>query len=234
VSGASLLTIADVDIVEFHLVCGLVEIFVNREGTKGWVVRNTSPIVVTLVSFWHFTVIRGQVLTPSIAFTSVSMFLLSPFPHRSQSDHVPRSAVCVRLSPEISRVSDRHIVFNKLKFALNTLPQTFLSMLQCFVSLRRIEKYLNGAEVAPIPPLSQQSKTITLQSATITWPQDHSRRNSTPSVPSTPGNRFTLLDLSLQFPEGGLSLICGKLGSGKTLLLLGRSLCPQFNTDTIG
>ena len=30
-----------------------------------------------------------------------------------------------------------------------------------------------------------------------------------------------LVDLSLNFPAGELSLICGKLGSGKTLLLLG-------------
>ena len=35
--------------------------------------RNGSPILVTLVSFWHFTIVRQQVLTPSIAFTSVSL-----------------------------------------------------------------------------------------------------------------------------------------------------------------
>lgn len=34
--------------------------------------RNGSPILVTLVSFWHFTVVRGQLLTPSVAFTSIS------------------------------------------------------------------------------------------------------------------------------------------------------------------
>lgn len=39
--------------------------------------RNASPIVVTLVSFWHFAVIRQQTLTPSIAFTSVCAFLKS-------------------------------------------------------------------------------------------------------------------------------------------------------------
>lgn len=41
--------------------------------------RNGSPILVTLVSFWHFTVVRGQPLTPSIAFTSVSVI---PYLHR--------------------------------------------------------------------------------------------------------------------------------------------------------
>jgi ABC-type lipoprotein export system ATPase subunit len=30
-----------------------------------------------------------------------------------------------------------------------------------------------------------------------------------------------LTDLNIIFPKGELSLVCGKLGSGKTLLLLG-------------
>lgn len=30
-----------------------------------------------------------------------------------------------------------------------------------------------------------------------------------------------LMDLNIVFPQGELSLVCGKLGSGKTLLLLG-------------
>ena len=40
-----------------------------------------------------------------------------------------------------------------MRFALNFLPETMIDMAQCSVSLRRIEKYLNGAEVAPVPPL---------------------------------------------------------------------------------
>ncbi|OBZ67977.1 ATP-dependent bile acid permease [Grifola frondosa] len=146
---------------------------------------NGSPILVTLVSFWHFTVIRKQVLTPSIAFTSIS-------------------------------------VFNEMKFALNALPETLINLLQSLVSMRRIEKYLNGAEVAAVPPLDGQAHPIALQSATITWPQDRSRGTSAaPSVASTPRQKFVLIDLTLDFPLGELSLICGKLGSGKSLLLLG-------------
>ena len=38
---------------------------------------------------------------------------------------------------------------------------------------------------------------------------------------STPRPSFILQDLTLSFPPGALSLVCGKLGSGKTLLLLG-------------
>lgn len=129
-----------------------------------------------------------------------------------------------------------------MKFALNALPETFINMLQVrficipyyilsltpyqsFVSLRRIEKYLHGSEVTPVPPLSMQTQTIALQNATITWPQDRTMTGSaTPSAASTPRNKFMLLDLALSFPEGELSLVCGKLGSGKTLLLLGKSI----------
>ncbi|KAH7925080.1 hypothetical protein BV22DRAFT_1195420 [Leucogyrophana mollusca] len=166
-----------------------------------------SPILVTIVSFWHFAIIRNQTLTPSIAFTSI-------------------------------------LVFNEMKFALNALPETFINMLQSFVSLRRIEKYLHGAEVTRVPPLSEQSPVIALQSATVTWPQDRVQGGSgTPSAASTPRNKFVLVDLAVTFPQGELSLICGKLGSGKTLLLLallgeadvltGQVLCPRSPPDVL-
>jgi ABC-type multidrug transport system fused ATPase/permease subunit len=130
-----------------------------------------------------------------------------------------------------------------MKFALSALPETFINMLQVcsllsltlfifssfvqsFVSLRRIEKYLNGAEVIPVPPLDQQSKTVAFQSCTLTWPQDRNAGSVASSAASTPRHKFVLVDLSLNFPQGELSLICGKLGSGKTLLLLGKPLSP--------
>ncbi|KAL4079580.1 hypothetical protein J3A83DRAFT_4368342 [Scleroderma citrinum] len=166
-----------------------------------------SPILVTIVSFWHFAIVRGQTLTPSIAFTSI-------------------------------------LVFDEMKFALNALPETFINMLQSFISLRRIEKYLHASEVTPVPPLSMQNQTIALQNATITWPQDRIQTGSaTPSAASTPRHKFILLDLALSFPEGELSLVCGKLGSGKTLLLLallgeadvlaGQVVCPRSPPDTL-
>jgi ABC-type multidrug transport system fused ATPase/permease subunit len=130
-----------------------------------------------------------------------------------------------------------------MKFALSALPETFINMLQvcfltfslsvfsslvqCFVSLRRIEKYLNAAEVNVVPPLDQQSKNVAFQSCTATWPQDRNAGSLAPSAASTPRHKFVLVDLSLNFPQGELSLICGKLGSGKTLLLLGKLSCSN-------
>ncbi|KAG1862050.1 multidrug resistance-associated ABC transporter [Suillus subalutaceus] len=149
-----------------------------------------SPLIVTLVSFWHFAV----------------------------------------------------WLFNEMRFAMNALPETFINMLQVHVSLKRIGKYLQLTEVAPIPPLSAAPviNTITVQSANITWPHD---RSADSSAASTPRHKFMLIDLALKFPEGQLSLVCGKLGSGKTLLLLallgeadvltGQVICPRSPPDAL-
>ncbi len=130
-----------------------------------------------------------------------------------------------------------------MKSALSALPETFINMLQSMVSLRRIEKYLNGAEVKPIPPLEDQSKIIALQSCTLTWPQDRPNTSAASPAASTPRHKFVLTDLTLNFPGGELSLVCGKLGSGKTLLLLallgeadilaGRLSCPHSPPDSL-
>ncbi|KAI0312306.1 multidrug resistance-associated ABC transporter [Amylostereum chailletii] len=170
-----------------------------------------SPILVTLAAFFHYVVIRGEPLTPSIAFTSV--------------------------------------FFNEMRFALNAVPETLINMLQSLVSLRRIEKYLHGTEVEVVPPLGSSTLPVAFRNATITWPQDRSRSGSSsisvgPSAASTPrSNKFILVDLSLDFPKGELSLVCGKLGSGKTLLLLsllgevdlltGQVSCPRTPPDAI-
>jgi ABC-type multidrug transport system fused ATPase/permease subunit len=122
----------------------------------------------------------------------------------------------------ISQIS----VFNEMRFALNTLPETFINMLQGFVSMRRIENYLNGAEVSSVSPLDGSTHAISVQSATLSWPQTRSgsaSASATNSAAPTPARKFMLIDVSLNFPQGELSLICGKLGSGKTLLLLGRT-----------
>ncbi|KAG2008510.1 ATP-binding cassette transporter [Coprinopsis cinerea AmutBmut pab1-1] len=198
-----------------------------------WIaVWNLTPILVVLVTFWHFAIVRQQPLTPSVAFTSVCL-VFSPLLRR-------------HLTPE-SR--PQIIVFSQMKFAFNALPETFVNLLQCLVSLRRIEKYMSGAEVSPVLPLEEQGTKIAFQSCTVTWPQgrsqsqDGSNASTASSTPTTPSKKFVLVDLTLDFPRGELSLICGKLGSGKSLLLLsllgeadilsGQILCPRSPPDSI-
>lgn len=101
--------------------------------------------------------------------------------------------------------------------------------IQCLISLRRLEKYLRTPEVDAIPALTapETQQTPAFNSATVTWPRknesdDKSSTSGAPSGASTPAARgFELQDIDVTFPEGKMSLICGSLGSGKTLMLLG-------------
>ncbi|TFK73539.1 hypothetical protein BDN72DRAFT_893945 [Pluteus cervinus] len=79
-------------------------------------------------------------------------------------------------------------IFDEMAF--NGLPETFINVLQCFVSLRRIEKYLNSTEIAPVLLLHKQDSVIAFQSCT----------------------KFVLIDLTRNFPPGESSLICALLG----------------------
>lgn len=54
---------------------------------------------------------------------------------------------------------------------------------------------------------------VKLSNATITWPQDKILASIAPSAASTPRHKFVLVDFTLDFPIGELSLICGKLGT---------------------
>ncbi|KAJ7677816.1 hypothetical protein DFH06DRAFT_1422016 [Mycena polygramma] len=145
-------------------------------------VGNLIPMLFALASFGHYTVIRHEALTPSIAFTAIT-------------------------------------IFNSIQYAISGFPEALLAGIQCFVSLRRIDHYLESAEVTlPTsaqhwPSLNTMNYRVYVASASITWPASA----PSPSQPSTP---FALKNLSLEFPQGQLSLVCGKVGSGKSLLLL--------------
>lgn len=136
-------------------------------------------------------------------------------------------------------------VLNELRFSLATIPETLLNVVQGFVSLRRIEKFMSQAEVTH---QEYNTEEISIRSATITWPRDVAPVSTEPlsagpSVPSTPRVSFSLSDVNLEFPKDKLSLVCGRLGSGKTLLLLGllgeadvltgQVICPRSGPGAI-
>ncbi len=80
--------------------------------------RSGIPIIVTLVSFWHFVVIRKQPLTPSIAFTSIiGEWLFSSDYLGWPAHHVP------------------NLVFAEMRFALTSLPEIVINILQVSISI---------------------------------------------------------------------------------------------------
>ncbi|KAM0789106.1 hypothetical protein ACM66B_003161 [Microbotryomycetes sp. NB124-2] len=181
---------------------------------------SVSPILCVLVSFYVYVVVMKQELTPSKAFASLA-------------------------------------VWNELRFALNVIPEIVVDAIQCLTSLRRIDVYLHTPEVsmspgapnlANIEPVPVENR-IAFNSATVTWPrqaEDASTKDAdtAPSGTLTPAPRgFELQDIDAMFPIGEMSLICGSLGAGKTLMLLallgeadvlaGQVICPRSQPDAI-
>ena len=96
-------------------------------------------------------------------------------------------------------------IFNQVEVALSLLPELTNDAIEAFVSLSRIERYLQAPEVEDY---FERSSEVEFQNASIGWPS---------AQPSD--TAFSLTDLNLKFPAGKLSLVSGRTGSGKTLLL---------------
>ncbi|KAL4951752.1 P-loop containing nucleoside triphosphate hydrolase protein [Aspergillus filifer] len=98
-------------------------------------------------------------------------------------------------------------LFENLQNILSILPEIFTELLDARVSLRRIAQFL-GLE--DHDDQRKHGDAITFSGATVTWP---SRDLHDPTA------QFQLKDLNLNFPAGALSIISGRSGAGKSLLL---------------
>ncbi|KAK0545125.1 hypothetical protein OC845_005247 [Tilletia horrida] len=148
------------------------------------------------------------------------------------------------LTPGIAFAS--FAVLKELKWSIQGVPQVITESLQCFVSLRRVAVYLQSPEVEA-PPRTQLDQTdlneaavpVALHDALVGWPVFAGVGAKETALPSP----FCLRDVSIEFEANELNLICGRLGSGKTLLLLsllgeaellaGRISCPRSPADAI-
>ena len=100
-------------------------------------------------------------------------------------------------------------VFGQIESTLAIIPELTTDSLDAWVSLKRIEEYLNTPERAEN---TTAGETISFDNATIAWPADD---------PEESDDRYVLRNVSLRFPEKELSVISGRTGSGKSLLLAG-------------
>lgn len=98
-------------------------------------------------------------------------------------------------------------IFNELEFVLSVVPELTTELLDAIVSSKRIQDYLQSAEKIPHTTFSDK---IVIRNASIAWAAD-----SDESVE----DKFMLRGVELEFPLHELSLISGKTGSGKSLLL---------------
>ncbi|WVO18186.1 hypothetical protein L204_105890 [Cryptococcus depauperatus] len=103
-------------------------------------------------------------------------------------------------------------IFNRVKDGLGTFPQIVQVFLTTKVSLDRLSKYLNQPEIDK-ERWTTASATIVCENATISWPAAEEDTTGSPT------QTFKMQDVNFQLPEGKLTLLCGPLGTGKSLLL---------------
>ena len=109
------------------------------------------------------------------------------------------------LSPSVAFVSIG--MFSTLESTLESLPELVTLGIDTLVSVSRVGTYLSGSEMQNN---ITQGPSISFQGATISWPIDNQ---------SADEDSFTLHNLDISFPNGQLSVISGKTGSGKSLLI---------------
>lgn len=98
-------------------------------------------------------------------------------------------------------------VFRALEVTLSVIPELTTDLLDAWTSIQRIEKYLKSPE---IEDFAAESEEITFDKASIAWPADEKLDDE---------ERFILRDVTVTFPKGELSVISGKTGTGKSLML---------------
>ncbi|KAK8174078.1 putative ABC bile acid transporter [Phyllosticta citrichinensis] len=97
-------------------------------------------------------------------------------------------------------------ILGQIEGTLAFVPEIIAMGIDSWVSVKRIEEYLNAPEK---PSNTIPGDEISFKHANIAWPSDSEKNEES----------FVLRDLDFTFPTGKLSVISGRTGSGKTLLL---------------
>uniref|UniRef100_A0A182J6S8 ABC-type glutathione-S-conjugate transporter n=1 Tax=Anopheles atroparvus TaxID=41427 RepID=A0A182J6S8_ANOAO len=123
------------------------------------------------------------------------------------------------LDPQTAFVS--LALFNIMRFPLGMFPMVVTFSMQAWVSVKRINKFLNSAELDPSNVTHEKSdEALTIKDGTFSWGEE------------TP----TLKNINLSLRKGQLSAIVGTVGTGKSSLisaLLGEmeKISGVVNTD---
>lgn len=104
-------------------------------------------------------------------------------------------------------------LFDQLDEAIGLLPLLQVYLMEAWTSCIRLEKFFAQPDQAPV---ATRGQTISFQNATVRWPRVEDADKNPPPVDET---RSILRNVSLEFPQRQMSVITGKTGSGKSLLL---------------
>ena len=94
--------------------------------------------------------------------------------------------------------------------ALQFIPGLVEKIFRTLVSLGRITEFLNRSEL-DLSQWDTDDTFIAIEDATFSWPVADPE-DADPKA-------FRLRDITVQLPQGKLTLVCGPLGSGKSLFV---------------
>ena len=111
-------------------------------------------------------------------------------------------------------------LFNILIFPLNALPWTIGGMLTGRVSFKRLMEFFSTPEVSKRLMLQDgnSENAIEIKNMSFIWPVQRNEENRRKSEEELNKAPFTLKNLRLEIKKGSLTMILGKIGSGKTAL----------------
>ncbi|KAE8155606.1 multidrug resistance-associated protein [Aspergillus tamarii] len=114
-------------------------------------------------------------------------------------------------------------LFALLRTPLDQLADILAHVQESRVSLERVDKYLKEEETDKYVQLEpdgtgEQPSRIALDNATLTWGSIKGQYQD--ETPNKSSDAFRLIDLNVTFHVGGLNIIAGPTGSGKTSLLM--------------
>ncbi|KAF5296657.1 hypothetical protein FQR65_LT10197 [Abscondita terminalis] len=113
-------------------------------------------------------------------------------------------------------------LFNVLRFPLSMLPMMISNMVQTYVSVKRLNKFMNCEELDSNNVTHDSSKRapILVEEGMFSW-----------------GDEPILKNINLKFEKGGLTAVVGSVGSGKSSLisaLLGEMDKVSGKVNTVG
>ncbi|KAK7967839.1 ATP-dependent bile acid permease [Apiospora aurea] len=154
-------------------------------------VFSSLPFLSTLVTFFLYTVVWRNRLETSVAFPALATFAV-------------------------------------LRIPLNRLADSITFLIQAHKSLIRVERFLQEPEANQCSqnPGSGSPIAVGFDKATLSWPCSKTSECGMTAFDTSPGsasssyNNFALRCLTIEFRQGGLNVVYGPSGSGKSSLLL--------------
>ena len=145
----------------------------------------------TLRGCFYETIFQGMWTLTPLLLSAVSLTV-----YALKNDHLEASVAFTSIS-----------IFGTLDLALAALPHLLSTALEARISVNRIENFTRAPEKKQ--SRSNESDIIVFQDACIAWPTSE----------NTEGGNFHLSSLNFKIPRTGLTVVTGRTGSGKTLIL---------------